>query len=241
MLAFLQGSGRLSDRKARLSAAACCRRLWHLLGDGRSRRAVEVAEAFADGDVDVLCLQDAHAAAGRAAVAAHWKNLAGPVQTATEAAVPTAAERVGPDEARSVMDAVAEATGDQATDDRWAETWTPGKSERERRAAEQAIHSEGERQEREAQVALLRCIFGSPFGPPPSLDACLTPRVLALAEAAYADRVLPSGALATDRLAALAAALQDAGCTDAGLLGHLRGEGPHVRGCVAVDAVLGRG
>ena len=30
------------------------------------------------------------------------------------------------------------------------------------------------------------------------------------------------------------------GGTDAGLLGHLRGEGPHWRGCFALDAVLGR-
>jgi hypothetical protein len=37
----------------------------------------------------------------------------------------------------------------------------------------------------------------------------------------------------------LADALEDAGCTDAGLLGHLRSPGPHVRGW-AVDLVLGK-
>jgi hypothetical protein len=30
-----------------------------------------------------------------------------------------------------------------------------------------------------------------------------------------------------------------AGCTDADLLDHLRSPGPHVRGCWAVDLVLG--
>jgi hypothetical protein len=35
-------------------------------------------------------------------------------------------------------------------------------------------------------------------------------------------------------------ALERAGCTDAELLGHLRGPGPHVRGCWAVDLVLGK-
>jgi hypothetical protein len=38
----------------------------------------------------------------------------------------------------------------------------------------------------------------------------------------------------------LADALEEVGCTDAGLLGHLRGPGPHVRGCWAVDLLLGR-
>jgi hypothetical protein len=38
----------------------------------------------------------------------------------------------------------------------------------------------------------------------------------------------------------LADALEDAGCTDAELLGHLRGPGPHVRGCWALDVVLAK-
>jgi len=38
----------------------------------------------------------------------------------------------------------------------------------------------------------------------------------------------------------LAAALEANGCRDADLLDHLRGPGPHVRGCWVLDLVLGK-
>jgi pSer/pThr/pTyr-binding forkhead associated (FHA) protein len=41
-------------------------------------------------------------------------------------------------------------------------------------------------------------------------------------------------------LPVLADALEEAGCADADLLAHLRGPGPHVRGCWAVDLLLGK-
>jgi hypothetical protein len=65
-----------------------------------------------------------------------------------------------------------------------------------------------------------------------------TPAVLAQAQAAYDNRTLPAGTLEPDRLAVLADALEEAGCADPDILGHLRGPGPHVRGCFVVDAIL---
>src|SRR3990170_4699962 len=47
MLDVLQGKA--SHRKLRLFACDCCRRMWRLLGDQRTRRAIEVSEDFADG------------------------------------------------------------------------------------------------------------------------------------------------------------------------------------------------
>jgi hypothetical protein len=64
--------------------------------------------------------------------------------------------------------------------------------------------------------------------------------VVALAQAAYDEREQPSGRLDVARLAVLADALEDAGCDQPDLLGHLRGPGPHVRGCWAVDLLLGK-
>jgi hypothetical protein len=45
---------------------------------------------------------------------------------------------------------------------------------------------------------------------------------------------------AADLLPVLADALEEAGCSDADLLGHLRGPGAHVRGCFVVDQLLGK-
>jgi hypothetical protein len=52
-----------SDRKLRLFAIACCRQIWHLLGDRRSREIIAVAERHAGGAAN----DEELAAAGEAA------------------------------------------------------------------------------------------------------------------------------------------------------------------------------
>ena len=88
-------------------------------------------------------------------------------------------------------------------------------------------------------TALLRDVFGNPLRPVTVDPSWVNDTVTSLAEAAYQERVMPEGALDGTRLALLADALEDAGCTEATILGHLRAPGPHVRGCWAVDLLLG--
>jgi hypothetical protein len=88
----------------------------------------------------------------------------------------------------------------------------------------------------------LRDIFGLlPFhevGIDPGWLAWQGGMVRKLAQAAYDERSLPGGTLDGNRLAVLADALEEAGCCDADLLGHLRGPGPHTRGCWPLDLIL---
>jgi len=95
-------------------------------------------------------------------------------------------------------------------------------------------------EERSCQVGYLRCIFDNPFRPASIKSEWLTPTVTGLAKATSDKRQLPAGTLDPARLAVLADALEDAGCTDPDLLGHLRSPGPHVRGCWALDLILGK-
>jgi hypothetical protein len=106
--------------------------------------------------------------------------------------------------------------------------------------------------EQKAQADMLRDIYGNPFRPPVVDRAWLAwqdrtaPQLGRATDEEWRPRATdekwrpPEGTLDPARLALLADALEDAGCTDAELLGHLRSPGPHVRGCWAVDLVLGK-
>jgi hypothetical protein len=86
------------------------------------------------------------------------------------------------------------------------------------------------------QIELIRDLFGNPFRCVTVDPSWLTYRngtVSKLAATIYEER-------AFDRMPLLADALEDAGCTDPSILDHLRGPGPHVRGCWVVDLLLGK-
>jgi hypothetical protein len=207
--------GKASDRKFRLYATACCRRIWPLLAHDTHRRAVERAEQFADGLTCLAKMQSASRSAARYRddYRAEYDQMpVGPRNVVFSAAHPdayTAAEQ-----AQSDVFWVVRFWG-----------YVIG------------IHQEDDGKE---AAALIRDIFGNPFRAEPFDPAWRTPEVGQLAAAAYEERLLPYGNLDPERLAVLADALEDAGCTDQLLLGHLREPDGHVRGCWVVDQLLGR-
>jgi hypothetical protein len=90
---------------------------------------------------------------------------------------------------------------------------------------------------------LLRDILGNPFRPVAVDPVWLTwsdASGAKLAQGAYEGRELPSDYLDASRHGVLADALEEAGCSDPDILGFLRGPGPHVWGCWAIDLLTGR-
>jgi hypothetical protein len=115
-----------------------------------------------------------------------------------------------------------------------------------RRAAPRSTRhrATGSRSHRQERAILIRDIFGNPFRPAAWDPVWLSwngGTIPTLAQSAYDDRELPSGYLDRVRLALQADMLEDAGCSDPAILEHLRGPGPHVRGCWIVDLLLGKG
>jgi hypothetical protein len=205
------------ERKWRLLSCAACRRLWHLLVDERSRRAVEGSEKFADGLLSERVLETLMTAAAEAqqpddgsprywaAATARW--VAKSYSLARYTQVPFLAACV----AGSVTNHMDDEARHRAT------------------APELAAHCD-----------IFRCIVGNPFRPVAPNAAWRIGAPISLAEATYDERLLPSGHLDLVRLAVLADSLEENGCTDQAILEHLRSPGPHVLGCWPVDLILFR-
>ncbi len=249
----------VSDRKLRLFAAACCRQVWHLLTDdvncnrctapisrsplyytgkaqglpcpdcggagrvNRSRRGVEVAERYADGQA-----------------------------TAQEFAIARSGAREALNDFHDADDPMRYAA--------FAVRWLT-RSEHQTQELVADCQSAGVAPA--AQAALLREVVGNPFRPATfgqsRLDFSIADEAFGMADTAYRER-LPDGTLDPARLAVLADALEEAGCTDEPLLMHLRGfedvpcasggvtqavvrvplRGSHVRGCWALDLIIGK-
>jgi hypothetical protein len=206
------GTG-VTERKLRLFAVACCRHIWHLLPDERSRTAVAVAEQYADRQASdrqqAGVLKEAIAASttGRAAWAAYWaakKNIGASIGNTCVAAVEAGA--------RHAVGAASGSAADPLT------VWD-------------VARMAGSRE----QARLLRDILGNPFRPALVDSAWLRWQgglVVSMARQVYEERRFAD-------LPVLADALEDAGCDAADVLEHCRAGGEHVRGCWALDLLLG--
>jgi hypothetical protein len=220
MLKFLEDSGRGSERKLKLFACGCGRRYCCYLHktpdkpliDRHCREVIDAAERAIDGMSPPEELEAVWVVAARQM------------------------DQVVPLPIGLFRDLYAVMRGN------WG-SWAIRYDDTVRAAREGVTLDEAELRkgyaERGFQADLLRDLFGPlPFRLVTILPAWQTPEVMSLAQAAYDQRELPAGTLDLARLAVLADALEDAGCTDQTVLGHLRGPGPHVRGCWALDLLL---
>ena len=225
----------VTDQKCRLFILACARRLHELPMDEPSRHALSAYERYALGgaprdEFSQACLriQDVVSSGGTALVS----HLASAMWTDDPAGAASAAMDIAWTVANvKAKDSVA-VTRAEATEQDWF-AWgfgcgPPDPLWQATRAAEERF-----------QAGLLREVVANPFRPVSFDAAWRTLTVVTLTRAAHDELSLPAGTLDLDRLAVLADALEDAGCDNTDLLSHLRGPGPHVRGCFVVDSLLG--
>jgi len=151
-----------SERKLRLFMCACCRHIWPLLLDRRSRRAVETAERYADQlatEEELLQAQEEATRAARELVRAE-------AHAAAEAALVTTSPATAA----------------------WQTAWAVVRS-RVKDVSREIVQREAVRGAALAELAvLLRDLFGDPFRPVPLDSTWLTPAVRSVAKVAYDER-----------------------------------------------------
>jgi hypothetical protein len=247
----------LTRRKKRLLVVAAARRVEHLMRDIRSRQVLDAAERHADGMDEARALTAARAAAQEAQREASelshsaWQELreqceaAGlewrvfvhhsPVVKNVKVRRSVAAARASSVDYHAATAAVLTGTASPSlnsvsADIEKALTFAE-------RLANRPVNNLTFPAACEAALSdLVREVVGDPFREAliqPAWLACNGGVVPGLAQAIHDEK-------AFDRLAVLGDALEEAGCEDRALLEHLRRPGGHVRGCWALDAVLGK-
>jgi hypothetical protein len=223
------------ERRLRLFAVACCRRVDHLLTDRRFRTTVALAEQAADGLAGEATLANGlevavAAVRGMPMGQFRYSLAAGIVQALTS-----------PPSYLRLHAGVADLAAGLA----WRKVPTATREEQQYGGT---VHGTIVRpadstdpwwrkprdEEQRWQAEAFRDIVGSPFHSVVVNPRWRTETAVALAIGIYADR-------AFDRLPILADALEEAGCDQQDVLAHCRDAGEHVRGCWVVDLVLGKG
>jgi len=197
---------------------------WHLLEFRNSRRGVEAAERWLELEPPRSRDEDNAFSVGAYGALSGWRHQRDWWRKSAETAAASGAAYC------CVLDAwqAARFACDDSSTALAREVATTART----RVARKAALASAARFARERFACLLRDLFvirpSAPRCPPRPSGAVL------LAQAIYDER-------AFDRLPILADTLASAGCAAPDILAHLRSPGPHVRGCWAVDLVLGKG
>jgi hypothetical protein len=202
----------VSERKLRLAACACCTKVIDLLPGSAHRRLLVVAERSAGGGAGLDRVDSVLPQAAR-----EWDRF----RAECGAGAP---ELWASGEAREAVCLAACGSVGQLADvfDHVLRAFSP-------------LSGSAIERERAGMADLVREVLGNPFRHEPMEDAWRAAdggTVMRLARAIYDER-------AYHDLPVLADALLDAGCTSDAILAHCRAGGPHVRGCWALDRVLG--
>jgi hypothetical protein len=216
MFGFIEG--KVTDRKLRLFAVACCRISWALLQTD-SRKDVELAERHADGlttNDELRAIREVFRATETDEVVEiidghrYRCDFGG-----------SAADKNALRAARSTMRQSADVVA-------WSDLRGTGRDFTDREFKSRLS----------AEMTTRRLLLHEILGPlpfrPVRIDALWqTSNVTDIAQTIYDNR-------AFERLPIFADALEEAGCTNADILNHCRSDGPHVRGCWVVDVILGK-
>jgi hypothetical protein len=208
------------DRKLRLFAVECWRRVWADQTGEQERRVVELFAGYVDGTVSPGEWFEGFSGAGGVQLPDHIQFL------------------LRPDPVKAATRSARHASGSLGLRRAWAAVSVDVEApfEQRMRASNQRYEfgARVHRAESEAQCHILRDIFGNPFRPVAFDLAWRTDTAVSLARQMYEGRDF-------SLMPILADALQDAGCEHPDVLAHCRDPaGTHVRGCWVVDLVLGK-
>ncbi len=217
MLEFVWHWDQLSERKLWWFRVICCSRILRLANDESAREAVRVAEAIAEREEEETRLEDIVHGIARGGHDATQAAARQACSALLEWNADLHALRAG---LNNAVLSIGYEVGYRGPGDA---TWGRPRQEAMQR-------------EREVHAALFREIVGNPFQEI-SIDqewfSFRNGLVRTMAAMIYSDRRF-------EDMPILADALEDAGCDSADILNHLRGPGTHVRGCWALDLILGK-
>ncbi|VTS08614.1 hypothetical protein [Tuwongella immobilis] len=206
-----------SERKARLFAVACAKRIWNRIFDERLRQGLTIAERFADGEATEAeryqAFRDVDLASRE--ILANNRYFFSMEVYAASVVAQCLSRPVLQDEPHFAISA--------GMYSMYVVTEWP------------SVRPEQIDQEVHAHEQLLGEIFGNlqqPIRMEPEWRTANQHRVMELARSIYSERTY-------HYLPILADALEDVGCDQSALLEHLRAQRQHLRGCWALDAVLG--